>query len=88
MEHNESLTDQMFGILESLLIENCSLTAALNLAKTYLPPAAQQELDALFRETLSDPEMLDTVANKIVRYRNQPLERTLEELRPVDRKND
>lgn len=83
----KSLTDQLFDILEDLLIENQTLDAALATAKQFLPPKAQVEIDAFVQQTKSDPDLHAMVQRRVALYREQPLSKSLAELRRKNWKN-
>lgn len=81
-------TDQMLDILEDLVIENRVLVAAIGAAKKHLPEAAQQEIDRFVQQALSDPKQHSIVEDDVQQYRNQSLERTVEQLRKKYPKKD
>lgn len=75
------LTDQLFDVLEDLLIENRALVGALSIAKQFLPLPAQARVDECVSQIVSDARIHGEIRDKLAQYRNQSLERTLEELK-------
>ena len=83
-----SLTDQLFDILEDLLIENRALLAAIREAKLHLPEAAQRELDRFVQQALSDSGTHEAVGRDVSQYKNQSLQTTIAQLRAEKRKKN
>ena len=83
-----SLTDQLFDILEDLLLDNRNLDAALALAVQLLPASERAKVDAALNQSKEDPKTREAVRNVLARYRNQSLERTLAELQKANWKKN
>lgn len=76
-----SLVDQLFAVLEDLVIENEVLLAALRTAKDRLSAPDARELDDYIQRAMRDPELHAAVERDVARLREQPLGVTLAQLR-------
>ncbi|MGD0790669.1 MAG: hypothetical protein ABR920_02760 [Terriglobales bacterium] len=77
----DELTDQLFDILEDFIVENRALHAALALSLERLPEPERSEIDSYFRQVSTDQDVHAAVQRTVARLKNQPLARTLRELR-------
>ena len=83
-----SLTDQLFDILEGMLLENRAQDVALSLAFQLLPASEQAKVATALDRARVDERDHAAVQNVLARYRNQSLERTLAELQKVNWKKN
>ena len=78
---DDELGDQLFAILEDFIVENRALTAALTQALARLSEAEQVEIRKVVDSAVSDSDVHAAVQRTVARLKNQPLSRTLRELR-------
>lgn len=82
------LTDQLFDILEGLVLENRAQDVALSLAFQLLPAKEQAEVASALNRAKVDQATREAVQKILARYRHQSLARTLEELKKANWKKN
>jgi len=83
MPSESNLTNQLLDILEDLLIENSAYKSSVKVLEQFLPAQVRGRTDLVIAEAKADPHIRKTVQERFAPWRDQALDKAIEEILKV-----